>query len=101
MPARENVTTSAQITATAREVDFVTRFGDNREALRNILGIMRPIRKTPGTKLVAYKASVDGTLNGGKTVAEGDEMFEIFVGSQSAIDQTIISGVIAVFCRFK
>ena len=74
MPARENVTTSAQITATAREVDFVTRFGDNWEALRNILGIMRTIRKTPGTKLVAYKASVDGTLNGGKTVAEGDEI---------------------------
>ena len=74
MPARENVTTSAQISATAREVDFVTRFGDNWEALRNILGIMRPIRKTPGTKLVAYKASVDGTLNGGKTVAEGDEI---------------------------
>ena len=74
MPARENVTTSAQISVNAREVDFVTRFGDNWEALRNILGIMRPIRKTPGTKLVAYKASVDGTLNGGKTVAEGDEI---------------------------
>ena len=29
---------------TAREMDFVTRFGDNWEALRNILGIMRPIR---------------------------------------------------------
>ena len=35
---------------------------------------MRPIRKTPGTKLVSYKASVDGTLQGGTTVAEGDEI---------------------------
>lgn len=43
---------------TAREIDFVTRFGDNWEALRNILGIMRPIRKAPGTSLVSYTASV-------------------------------------------
>ncbi len=43
---------------TAREVDFVTRFGDNWEALRNILGITRPIRKAPGTQLVAYTADV-------------------------------------------
>lgn len=48
---------------TAREMDFVTRFGDNWEALRNILGIMRPIRKTPGTSLVSYTADV--TLENG------------------------------------
>ena len=45
-------------TVTAREVDFVNRFGDNWEALRNILGIMRPIRKTPGTSLVSYTAEI-------------------------------------------
>ena len=39
------------ITVTAREVDFVTRFGQNWDALREVLGIMRPIRKTPGTVL--------------------------------------------------
>ena len=54
---------------TAREMDFVTRFGDNWEALRNILGIMRPIRKTPGTSLVSYTADV--TLESG-TVGPGD-----------------------------
>lgn len=43
---------------TAREIDFVTRFGDNWDALRNILGIMRPIRKTPGTSLVSYTAEI-------------------------------------------
>ena len=43
---------------TAREVDFVTRFNDNWEALRNILGIMRPIRKAPGTQLISYTAEV-------------------------------------------
>ena len=44
---------------TAREIDFVNRFTDNWEALRNILGIMRPIRKAPGTKLVSYAAKVE------------------------------------------
>ena len=43
---------------TAREQDFVTVFGLNWDALRKILGIMRPIRKTPGTQLVSYTASV-------------------------------------------
>ena len=52
----------------AREIDFVTRFGKNWDALRTILGIMRPIRKTPGTKLVTYTASVtltDGAVDPG------------------------------------
>lgn len=54
---------NAYTSVTAREMDFVTRFGDNWEALRNILGIMRPIRKTPGTSLVSYTADV--TLESG------------------------------------
>lgn len=53
---------------TAREIDFVSRFTDNWEALRNILGIMRPIRKAPGTQLVSYTAKV--TLEDGD-VPEG------------------------------
>ena len=56
---------------TAREVDFVTRFNDNWEALRNILGIMRPIRKTPGTALVSYTADValeDGDVAPGNVI---------------------------------
>jgi hypothetical protein len=32
----------------AREIDFVTRFGQNWKALMDIFGIMRPIRKTAG-----------------------------------------------------
>lgn len=48
---------------TAREVDFVSRFGDNWEALRQLLGIMRPIRKAPGTALISYTADV--TLESG------------------------------------
>lgn len=74
MAAKNNVTVTTQITTTPREVDFVTRFTENWDALRTIMGIMRPIRKTPGTKLVSYKASVDGVLQGGTSVAEGDEI---------------------------
>ncbi len=74
MAAKNNVTTTAQFSTSVREVDFVTRFADNWDALRNIMGIMRPIRKSPGTKLVSYKASVDGTLQGGTSVGEGDEI---------------------------
>ena len=44
---------------TARELDFVTRFGKNWEALREILGIMRPIKKAAGSVLKSYKAKVD------------------------------------------
>lgn len=56
---------------TAREVDFVTRFNDNWEALRNILGIMRPIRKANGTQLVSYSADVeleDGEVEPGHVI---------------------------------
>lgn len=74
MAVKANVTTTTQFTVEAREQDFVSRFGDNWDALRTIMGIMRPIRKAPGTKLVSYKASIDGTLQGGTTVAEGDEI---------------------------
>ncbi len=56
---------------TAREVDFVTRFGDNWQALRDILGVMRPIRKAPGTQLISYTASItleDGDVGPGKVI---------------------------------
>lgn len=55
----------------AREVDFVTRFNDNWEALRQIMGIMRPIRKAPGTALVSYTADValeDGNVDPGHVI---------------------------------
>lgn len=69
--AKDRLTKQANITTSVRELDFVTVFNDNWDALRNILGIMRPIRKAPGTKLVANKASI--TLQSG-SVSEGDEI---------------------------
>lgn len=67
--AATNLTMTADIQATAREIDFVTRFGKNWEHLMNILGILRPIRKSPGTKLMSKKAAV--VLQSG-TVGEGE-----------------------------
>lgn len=55
----------------AKAIDLADRFDTNWEALREILGIMRPIRKTPGTRLVSYKATV--SLNSAAHV-EGDEV---------------------------
>lgn len=57
----------------AREIDFVTRFDKNWDALRTILGIFKPIRKEPGTSLVTYEAQMkDETLQGGASVGEGE-----------------------------
>ena len=56
---------------TIREIDFVTRFGNNWDSLREILGIMRPIRKTPGTQLISYTAEVeleDGDVDPGNVI---------------------------------
>ena len=56
---------------TAREVDFVTRFNDNWDALRDIMGIMRPIRKAPGSQLISYTADVtleDGDVGAGEVI---------------------------------
>lgn len=65
---RANTTLTGDITVAAREVDFVSRFTQNWDALREIVGIMNPVRKAPGTKLTSYKATV--TLEDGD-VPEG------------------------------
>lgn len=68
--ARDNLP-NVYTNITAREIDFVTSFGKNWDALREILGVMRPIRKTPGTTLVTYTASVtleNGSIGAGKVI---------------------------------
>ena len=44
---------------TIREIDFTTRFGRNWTALRDLMGIMNPIKKQSGSQLVSYTATVD------------------------------------------
>lgn len=62
-----NLTATADIIA-VREVDFVTRFSNNWQSLRDIMGIMRLIPKVPGTVLKSKYAQV--TLQNG-AVGEG------------------------------
>lgn len=72
MPAITNTTTTAQFSGVSiKEIDFIERFQSNWNALIEILGIMRPIRKAPGTKLVSSRATI--TLQNG-TVEEGAEV---------------------------
>lgn len=69
--AKANLTVTTDITVRAREVDFVTRFTRNWDSLREILGIMRPIKKSPGTTLTSYEATL--TLQNG-AIGEGEEI---------------------------
>ena len=71
MAAKNNLIKTADVQVTAREVDFVTRFERNWEHLREILGIMRPIKKQPNTKLKSKYA--EGVLESGN-VGEGEEI---------------------------
>lgn len=67
--ALENMTGTAQIQVRAREIDFVTSFGQNMQALLDVMGITRMIRKENGSVLRVREAS--GVLQSGD-VAEGD-----------------------------
>lgn len=69
--AKNNLIVTSDIQVTARELDFVTRFSNNWEHLRDILGVMRPIKKQPGA--VLKSKYVEGTLVSGE-VAEGAEI---------------------------
>ena len=71
MAAKANLIMSNDIQVTAREIDFVTRFERNWRHLRDILGIMRPIKKQPGAVLKSKYA--EGTLQSGN-VGEGEEI---------------------------
>lgn len=71
MAAKANLTKTEDVQVAAREIDFVTRFARNWEHLREILGIMRPIKKEPGAVLKSKSASV--SLQSGN-VGEGEEI---------------------------
>jgi len=80
------VTKVANIDVTAREIDFVTRFDRNWEQLMDLMGIMRPIRKTAGTVLKSKTASV--TLESG-SVAEGAEI----PYSTASVEETVYDDI--------
>lgn len=69
--AKSGLTVAADITVRAREIDFVTRFAKNWDALREVMGILRPIKKQPGTVLTSYTASIvlaDGNIGEGEEI---------------------------------
>ena len=68
MAAEENLIKKADLVK-AREIEFVTLFGESIQKLVEALGVTRKIPKQAGYTLKAYKAT--GTLQPG-TVAEGD-----------------------------
>ena len=68
MAAEENLIKKADLVR-AREIEFVTLFGESVKKLVEALGVTRKIPKQAGYTLKAYKAT--GTLQPG-TVAEGD-----------------------------
>ena len=66
-----NIILANDVAVTVREVDFVTRFANQWEHLRDIMGIMRPIKKAAGTKLTSKYATVvleDGNVGEGETI---------------------------------
>ncbi len=69
--AKEGLTMTADLQVAAREIDFVTRFARNWEHLREILGIMRPVRKELGAVLKSKTAQVelqDGAVEEGEAI---------------------------------
>ena len=88
MPAKANLIMTNDIQVTAREIDFVTRFERNWQHLRDILGIMRPIKKQPGAVLKSKYA--EGTLQSG-LVGEGEEIpYSKFVVKEKAYAEMTI-----------
>lgn len=71
---------------TARELDFVTRFGRTWDSLREIMGIMRPIKREDGTKLRSYTATV--TLEDGDVPAGA-----VIPYSKSSVTETLFGEV--------
>lgn len=70
MAAKTNLTMADDISVSAREIDFVSRFQNNWDALRDIIGISRPIRKQPGAVLKSKSVTI--TL--ASSVGEGEEI---------------------------
>lgn len=88
--AKDKLIKVSNIDVTTREQDFVTVFTRNWDALRDILGIMRPIRKTPGTRLRSYKTTVvleDGAVGEGEEIPYSEANVEEVAYSDVTIEK--------------
>lgn len=66
-----NTTKSENFNIDPKMIDYVERFNASWQSWTDIMGIMRPIKKIPGTRLRSYKVNVD--LNE-EDYVEGDEV---------------------------
>lgn len=73
----------------AREVDFVSRFSQNWDALREILGVTRPIKKVSGTKLISYTAQATSGLAQSPAAGQQIPYTDITVTEAAKADITI------------
>ncbi len=73
----------------ARELDFVTRFAQNWDALKQILGIMRDIKKASGTTLVSYEAHATEGLATSPAAGEEIPVTDITVSAAYKQDITV------------
>lgn len=84
--APDGMTGEAQIQVRAREIDFVTSFGKNLQALLDILSITRMIKKENGSALKTKKAT--GELKSGD-VGAGEEI----PMSQYAVEEKVFDTI--------
>ena len=84
--APDGMTGEAQVRVRAREIDFVTSFGKNLQALLDVMGITRMIRKENGSALKTK--TVKGELKSGD-VGEGEEI----PMSQYKVEETVFDTI--------
>lgn len=74
---------------TAREIDFVSRFSQNWDALKEILGIMRAIKKSAGTQLISYTAQATDGLATSPAAGQEIPVTDIAVTEVAKADLTV------------
>lgn len=85
MPAKDNITLTTNITVNPREVDFVTKFGDNWHGLLDIIGVSNMIEKAPGTQMYVRK--------GGITLASSPAEGELIPLSSASVTEVSIGTI--------
>ena len=105
MPAPNNTNTAAAM-ATAglrpREIDFVTQFNKNWDALRIALGISRPIRKQPGTTLQSVRAKVTlaQSVGEGETINNSGVAYEVVKSKNLTVEKYKTSVTVEAVDRY-
>lgn len=85
MAVKDRTTKMANISATPRELDFVSRFGMNFEGLRELLGVSNIVKVAPGVLLKARR----GLVSLQTSPNEGDEI----PYSQAAVEEISIGEI--------